>query len=129
MQISLSAQQSLKGLIGGAQIFALTATWCPHCTDLNVLLAQNNLNTITTTVDEKNPNYNLQDFRDIVTSVYNHKTVPAIFVKGRFVGGFTNFKDQVDAIKSQIKDLPMLDSSLILTKEGRLIGNSNGTLK
>ena len=66
-----------------------SATYCPYSKRAKKNLCEkfNNIKIIETDADEQGGNY-----RKIIEQKYNHPTVPAIFIKNKFIGGFDDLE-------------------------------------
>lgn len=65
-----------------ADVTLYSADWCPFCNRAKRLLESKNIAYEEINVDEK------PGAREEITKQTGHKTIPQIFVKGEFIGGF-----------------------------------------
>lgn len=109
--------KSLAAEILRADIFVAIKKVCPFCVKLLDTLQRMELAGNAHVISESHPLF--ADVRKAVQEAYLFKTVPVVFVRGRFVGGNSDFME----IKHKIKDLmemPKLDPELLFSDAGRI---------
>eukprot|EP01004_Peranema_trichophorum_P001780 NODE_12284_length_404_cov_13.341637_g11626_i0.p1 GENE.NODE_12284_length_404_cov_13.341637_g11626_i0~~NODE_12284_length_404_cov_13.341637_g11626_i0.p1 ORF type:complete len:118 (-),score=25.28 NODE_12284_length_404_cov_13.341637_g11626_i0:51-365(-) len=84
----------LQKLISSNKVFVISGTYCPYCSRAKAVLKEQGLEPVVVEVDKDTEGPGL---REAVIQQYNHRTVPAVFVNGKFVGGCD---DTVAAINS-----------------------------
>ncbi|KAI5185716.1 glutaredoxin 3 [Nematocida homosporus] len=118
----VDVRDKLVEILGSSQIVAVVAGYCKFCTMLREALAiaeKADSSLSVSYITESHPLY--KAFRDTAYTVFDqYKTVPLVFIQGRFLGGYSNF----DAISKRLNEyvsMPMLSKSLRLTKEGKML--------
>ncbi|KAI5192055.1 glutaredoxin 3 [Nematocida minor] len=120
IQVSKEDLIQLKTLILSEPIFAAISKTCKYCTmfmsSMKELKQESNL-----FIMNKDTHGLLFDkLRHVVKEVYKHRTVPIIFIKGRFIGGFSDFQKYTGNIKGLLA-LESLEKALVFTEEGKLL--------
>ncbi|EHY65831.1 glutaredoxin 3 [Nematocida ausubeli] len=111
-----SEMEQLKALILAKPIFAAIKTTCSFCVRFLSTIDKLKYADLTQTINERHHEPLLTKLREIVQKTYGHKTVPIVFINGRFIGGNDSFEKILKNIKN-IMSLPRLDKSLVLTKD------------
>ena len=87
----------LDSLVKRSDIMVFSFAWCPFCTSVKSLLRSKNLEYIEYLIDESTPEGSA--VRAEIMEKYGHETVPAVFIKGAFIGGYDDVKALSDAGK------------------------------
>ena len=93
---------ALAPLVASAKVVIISWVKCPFCVKAKALLQP-----MVAEADYKAYDVDTMDngeaIRAEIKQHYNHETVPAVFIKGEFVGGFS----EVDALNSsgKLKDM------------------------
>ena len=66
-----------------ADVTLYSADWCPFCNRAKKLLTDRNIDFEEINVDEK------PGAREEITKKTGHKTIPQIFIRDEFIGGYT----------------------------------------
>lgn len=74
-----------------ANVTVYSADWCPYCTRAKKLLQSKNIEFEEINVDEK------PGLREEIVQKTGQKTIPQIFIKGEFIGGFTELAQLDDS--------------------------------
>lgn len=111
--------EQLRECILSKPIFAIVSDTCSYCkTFIDTVKKIGYYDRLQQMKEEEYGDF-FKKAREIVKDVYKHRTVPAVFVNGWFVGGNDNFqamKGQIDKILSG----KVLERSLVLTKQGAI---------
>ncbi|OAG29923.1 glutaredoxin 3 [Nematocida displodere] len=121
MLVSREVQNKLVDMIGASNIFLAIKTTCPWCTKIQTALKEIGLLEQATIISEQSPL--LPGVREMVANTYKFMTVPILFVKGRFVGGYSDFVSLKGEIVSKYQALSMLAKQDIMTQCGQWVGN------
>eukprot|EP00045_Choanoeca_perplexa_P020454 m.4378 g.4378 ORF g.4378 m.4378 type:complete len:115 (-) comp6907_c0_seq1:97-441(-) len=99
---TMSATSIVDKAIAGSDIVVFSKTYCPYCTraksalkDAGFTFDLIELDTGDVTRDGETASGN--DVQNVLKTKYSHRTVPAVFVKGKLLGGCD---DTLAAIKS-----------------------------
>ena len=81
--------QALDAFVASAPVAIVSGTYCPFCTKVKNLLRPlaGEANVKVYEIDKEPSGEGLQA---AVAKRYQHDTIPAVFVKGEFKGGFTD---------------------------------------
>ena len=88
---------ALDQLISAKRVVVFSSTFCPFCVRAIALLKS-----LTQEMDVHDPAP--ADVRAEILQRYNHRTVPAIFISGNFIGG----NSELQALHQQGKLVPLL---------------------
>jgi len=107
--------QAITSTILSKDIVAVVKDSCPYCVSLKSALTRLGLLKRALFIGEADNLF--AELRSAVKDKFLHKTVPAVFIRGRFVGGYDSFQ-KIEKSVSNLLSLPFLDRTLVLTKEG-----------
>ena len=95
--ISIEMPSLLDPLTKRSQIMIFSTGWCPFCHKVKDIFRSKNLDFNEYLIDESTAEGSA--VRAEIKEKFKHATVPAVFIKGEFVGGF----DDVQALNDQGK--------------------------
>ena len=87
----------LDHLVKRTNIMVFSFAWCPFCTKVKDLFRAKNLDYNEYIIDESTAEGTA--VREEIRQKYNHHTVPAVFIKGNFIGGYDDVKELNDSGK------------------------------
>ena len=90
-----AAQSAAAGLIGSAKVVIFSWVRCPYCVKAKNLLSSMTKDLNVVQLDTMG--LDGEKIHHEVIQMTNHDTVPAIFIRGKFIGGFTD----VDALNKR----------------------------
>ncbi|EDQ88362.1 uncharacterized protein MONBRDRAFT_32901 [Monosiga brevicollis MX1] len=99
---NMSANAIVQSAITNNDLMVFSKSYCPFCTQAKRELSQAGLEYNVIELDQGAVSYDGQeaegsDVQGIIKSQYKHRTVPAVFVKGKLLGGCD---DTVAAIRN-----------------------------
>lgn len=115
--VNLAELQKLKYEILSTPILAVIKGTCIYCTRFMNKIKELDCTDSLRTIEEGTDTKFYHTLRSVVKQVYNHSTVPAIFINGRFIGGYDDFQKVAGNVRALIKMTP-LHESLVLSKDG-----------
>lgn len=83
---------AIQSLIKSARVIVFSKTYCPYCTKVKGLFDELGVEYRAVELDEgaievEGKQYPGDELQGSIAKTYNHRTVPAVFVNGTFVGG------------------------------------------
>ena len=89
----------VEKLVQRANILVFSTSWCPFCTRVKDLIRSKKLDFNEYIIDESTTEG--AEVRAAIIQKYNHHTVPAVFIRGSFIGGYDDVKALSDSGKLQ----------------------------
>eukprot|EP00045_Choanoeca_perplexa_P007449 m.67801 g.67801 ORF g.67801 m.67801 type:complete len:174 (-) comp14087_c0_seq2:922-1443(-) len=89
-----SGESFIEAAITAERVVVFSATYCPYCTAVKDLLADNGIEFVLFELDREQPVFQdltspVDEVRGALRSEYKQRTIPAVFLDGKLIGGFT----------------------------------------
>ncbi|EGD82942.1 hypothetical protein PTSG_03575 [Salpingoeca rosetta] len=90
--LNMTAKTLVEKALANNTVVVFSKTYCPFCTRAKAALKEKGIEALIIELDQGEVTYGDEkaegaDVHAIIKSVYGHRTVPAVFVKGKLVGG------------------------------------------
>ena len=98
MSNSFQVRKYVQKLLNDSPVFILSATYCPYCKQAKQFLKKLDIKYKSIEFD-KDPNG--EDIADEIERRTKDDSVPAIFIRGKYIGGLEELEDLVKRTRSK----------------------------
>ncbi|KAI5171957.1 glutaredoxin 3 [Nematocida sp. LUAm3] len=117
-----SVRETLVNMISSVDVFVGGMGYCPYCSRLIEALGklQTEYKFSMKYISDADSNSMISSLRELAKKAFDgYSTIPLLFVKGRFLGGYSDYMKIKDRFQDCL-NMSFLEKSLILTKNGKL---------
>ncbi|KAK7204869.1 putative GRX1-glutaredoxin [Myxozyma melibiosi] len=83
----MSAQAKVKEYVAKNPIMVFSKTYCPYCVHAKSLLEKESKAVAAKVLELDEMGREGSELQNAVKELYQHRTVPAVFIGGKFIGG------------------------------------------
>eukprot|EP01147_Barroeca_monosierra_P004146 gene4146-6503_t len=88
----MSAKAIVDKALAANVVVVFSKTYCPFCTNAKNAIKEKGIVALIIELDTGDVNYDGEtapgaDVHEVIKSTFNHRTVPAVFIKGKLLGG------------------------------------------
>eukprot|EP00043_Microstomoeca_roanoka_P001238 m.31714 g.31714 ORF g.31714 m.31714 type:complete len:108 (-) comp10710_c0_seq1:222-545(-) len=88
----MSAASIVEKALAENKVVVFSKTYCPYCSKAKAAIKAQGIDALIIELDEGNVNYGGEtasgaDVQEVIKSKYGHRTVPAVFINGKLLGG------------------------------------------